>query len=124
MEFKEPHLKDEFRCCPILLRIIVEDAREYSLTQFGKDFTITRILGRIKGDSGVHGDYRAVDVRDEHMGVRVFTDREVDELLGYVNRKYARRDTFKTLIHHSFNGGPRHFHFQIAALTTAYIRED
>lgn len=121
MRFKEPHIETEFVGAPFLLKLILIDADEFSQGEFGKELTITRILGSVPGDSGVHADYRAADVRDEHQGRREFTDFEVKEIIKYINETYPRNDGFTSVIHHAFNGGPRHFHFQIAVLNKTYM---
>lgn len=121
MKFKEEHLAKEFAYSPILLKIIFEDADQYCQNNFGKELTVTRILGKIAGDSGVHADHRAIDARNQHSGIREFTDEEVKRILHYVNSRYYRNDGLSSVIHHSFNNGPYHFHFQISLNTKTYM---
>lgn len=121
MRFKEPRIEDEFNGAPLLLKIMLIDADHFCQTFFKKEITVTRVLGKIEGDSGVHADYRAVDVRDEYQGNREFTEFEVKRLIKHINQIYARNDGFSSVIHHSFKGGPYHFHFQIAVLTKSYM---
>ena len=121
MQFKVPALSKEFKNAPILLKLILLDADRYCMERFGKELTVTRILEPVSGESGVHQDYRAADCRDVFKGEPRFTENEITELLAYVNKRYARNDGKDTVIHHSFQSGPKHFHFQVAALTKAYM---
>lgn len=121
MQFKQNSLVEELRYAPLLLKIILRDADQYSQDRFGKELTITRILDPVKGESGVHTDYRGADCRNFFNGRANFSESEVNELCEYINKKYYRNDGFKTVIHHSFNDGPEHFHFQIAVNTKTYM---
>ena len=121
MKYKIKSLQDELNQAPLLLRIMLMDADLYCQTHFQKELTITRVLGKIQGDSGVHADYRAADARNELNGSWTFTLEQVDELLAHINKIYLRNDGFDSVIHHSFQGAPFHFHFQIATLTKTYM---
>lgn len=116
-------LKSEFDESPLLLQIIVKDLALFCLENFSINITITRVLEKIEGATGVHQDHRAVDIRDEHAGEFVFKQEEIDKLLAYINQKYYRNDGKPTAIHHSFNGGPKHIHVQIASTTKTYMRK-
>jgi len=111
--FKHSHLKQEFNDCPMMLQHVVLSFVELSVTLFGIRPTLTRILDKVPGDSGVHYQYRAVDARDEHGGKMVYTEEQAKILVTLINQKYNRLDEFDTVLHHSFAGGPVHFHFQI-----------
>ena len=122
MIFKVPVYEKEFDRAPLLLRIMVEDADQYCLAHYGKHLTVTRVLDHVQGESGVHTDYRAVDCRNRYCGLWTFNLDQVQELLKYINEKYWRKDGYSSLVHHTFNSGPEHFHFQIASDTKAYMR--
>jgi hypothetical protein len=129
MQFKETKLVNQFAKTPTLLKRILGDADRLA-KEFGKEITLTRILGKIEGDSEVHRDYRAADARDEHGGQRVFTLDERLAIIHYINARYPRTDISKTsgkplqtCYYHSFKGGPEHFHFQVSALTKNHRQE-
>lgn len=124
MKFKSEEIEKEFEDAPILLKIIAYEFSSISLRQYGQEGIMTRVLESIPGDSGVHEDHRAVDFRDEFVGGRLYTDDEVKSLCEYMNTNFKRNDGKPTMIHHSFNGGPMHFHIQIATLTKAYMPLD
>lgn len=123
IRFKAPSLKNEFDESPLLLQIIVKDLALFAYENFQIPITITRVLEKIEGATGVHQDHRAVDIRDEHAGQHTFTEDQIKELLAYINNKYYRNDGKPTAIHHSFDGGPFHIHVQIAAQTKTYMRK-
>lgn len=122
MQFKKPELEQELENAPVFLKIILEDADQFLWKNFRKELTITRIRGKIKGDSGVHNDYRAADARGGYLGQAQFSQWEIAKLMRYINEKYYRNDGYKTVIYHSFNNGPEHFHFQLARDTKTYMR--
>lgn len=111
MQYKEPHLEAQLSDCPNLLRQMAIDFM-LACEELGKPAIVTRVSDPVEGESGVHRENRAVDFRDEHAGVRLFTDAEVETLLARINEKYPRRDGRKTLLHHSFGDGPKHWHLQ------------
>ncbi len=92
----------------------------FSQMKTGQEAIITRVLESVCGDSGVHEARRGVDVRDEFEGGRLYTDNQVKMLVEHMNTCYPRNDGKPTCIHHSFAGGPLHFHIQIALSTLAY----
>lgn len=124
VKYKLPKLEMELQNAPLLLRMMLRDADQYAQTHFGKALTITRILGKIEGDSGVHSDYRGADCRNQYCGVFTFSHDEAKEISDYINDMYERNDGYKSCIHHGFQGGPYHFHFQIAVSTKAYMKKD
>lgn len=115
MDFKYTHTEEEFINAPKVLQQLICDVDKYSRENFGKDIVITRILGKIKGDSGVHTTYRAFDSRDEHNGEFMYTEDERKEIVNWVNTKYKRIDGYKTCLWH---GKTKHFHFQLPARLT------
>lgn len=113
MLFKKEYLRVEFKNAPVALQTIVCDADQFSRETFGKPIVITRILEKITGsESGVHQQYRAVDLRDEYNGVFRYTDSQASLFKNWLNEKYKRLDGFKVCLHH---GAPKHLHVQIPA---------
>lgn len=121
MIFKDPIVEKEYSSCPLLLKLMVGDFELYSKTNFGVEPVMVRVLEAIPGDSGVHEDYRAVDIRQEHAGEFMYTPDQQKEILDYINLKYARNDGKPSMICHSFNASPYHFHLQIAVFTKVYM---
>lgn len=118
MFFKKEYLKTEFDNAPTQLQTIICDAEKFSRDTFGKSIVITRILGSIPNDSGVHSQYRAVDLRNVYKGVPLYTESQATLFKDWLNEKYKRLDGYKTCLYHGFNGGPKHLHIQIPAKTT------
>jgi hypothetical protein len=112
MYFKSPELRKQYKVAPALLKLIVEEFQFLSL-RFGKEPTVTRISDPVSGESGVHPAGRAMDIRDEYMGKYTYEETEREALLNYINGLFPRTDGKKVIIHHSFGGGPFHFHIQI-----------
>ena len=119
MKFKTETEEAEFQKVSLILQLIVRDI-ELLVRGFAKEITITRVLSPVSGESGVHLDHRAVDIRDEFQGERTFSAAEIAVLLDSINNKWKRNDGYETIIHHSFHGGPWHLHVQIPELTRAY----
>lgn len=117
--FKDPSLQKEFYNAPLILQYMAEDFIIKS-NSYGIQPVITRVLEKIEGDSGVHEAYRGIDFRDEYDGQFVYPDSLRDEILSYFTAKWYRNDNHLTLMSHSFEGGPRHFHLQLAESTLAY----
>ena len=124
MKFKSNEVKNEFFKTSIFLQQMGVVMDRFSQEMFGKEITITRVKEPIDGDSGVHGDNRAFDVRDEYEGQRTYSLDEVEQILDFMNTKYRRNDAKPTCINHSFHGGPHHFHVQISAYTKTYEGEE
>ena len=113
MKFKRLNLLDEYRLMPKKLSEMTELFESISM-RFDIEPVVTRIMETIKGSSGVHEAGRAIDFRDEHAGVSLYTEDQREILLNEINAKYTRSDGRMTLIWHSFNGAPHHFHLQQA----------
>lgn len=105
---------------PLFLRAIVDEFERKSL-EMGIEPVITRVSDPVEGESGVHPQKRAVDIRDEHNGRRTYTPAQRDLLIDYFNTKYRRRDGRPTVVWHSFKGAPHHFHIQVAASMSTYL---
>lgn len=114
--FKEPEDHEEYRKAPVLLRWLFDDFVHASVLM-GVRPICTRILGKIEGDSGVHADYRGIDFRFEYLDGQIYTEKQKDGILDYLNGKWPRNDGKKTAFVHSFQGGPKHFHLQLPVET-------
>jgi hypothetical protein len=118
VKFKSPHMEDQYKKLPAKLKEIAELFDSLS-SEMGIDAVVTRVADPVKGESGVHIDYRAIDFRNEVFDGRkrkwTYSIESVDEILAVINNLYRRDDRKLTAIHHSFNGGPAHFHCQIQA---------
>lgn len=97
-----------------------EDMDKFCIGLCGQELIITRVKENITDSSGVHEDNRAFDARNEFDGGRLYNEEQTKKIVDYMNDKYKRYDGKPTCISHSFNGGPVHFHVQIAALTKTY----
>lgn len=122
MKFKKAEYWNELKQCGVWLETLANDVDDFCLRNFGKELVITRVLERVEGESGVHQEHRAFDARSQTADGEYFTAKEIEDILTYVNDKYKRCDGYRTVIHHSFNGGPKHLHFQLSALMQNYIR--
>lgn len=120
MKFKSIQVEAEFLNLNIFLQDMAEKFDALSRTEYGQEIIITRVKEHIPGDSGVHEANRAFDVRDEYGDGRLYTDEQAKKLCQAMNIIYPRNDGKPTMIHHGFNGGPLHFHVQIALLTSVY----
>lgn len=120
MEFKSPEMQVQLVKSSIVLQLLVYDAESFITTHFKKQAIVTRVWDSFPGESGVHPDKRAIDLRDEHEGERLFTDLEINSIINYLNGKWQRNDGKPTALHHSFQGGPLHLHLQIPISTKAY----
>ncbi len=120
MKFKTPEVEAEYDSLNIFLKDMAEKCDFISRAVAGKEIIITRVLEPIDGSSGVHEKRRAFDVRNEHDGLRYYTEQQVSDILEYMNFKYPRNDGKPTAIHHSFGNGPFHIHIQIAASVLSY----
>lgn len=122
MKFKTPQEEKEFEKVSVILQLILGDL-DFLAHSLSKEITVTRILASVAGESGVHLDKRAIDVRDEHEGSRTFSPSEISFLLQAINLKWKRNDGFETMIHHQFQGGPWHLHIQIPSSTKVYEKQ-
>jgi len=120
MKFKKPEMEAELANAPILLLQFAIIFDTESRMHCGQEAIVTRVLETVPGESGVHTDYRAVDFRNEFEGGFLYSEDQVKHLVEYMNNLYPRNDGKVTCIHHSFDGGPLHFHVQLATLTKTY----
>lgn len=116
MKFKTESLEDEYISRPRRLREICEKFDELS-KKHKITATVTRVLERIDGSSGVHEAGRGVDFRNEVIAkngsVFLYDSKTSKTIVDELNTLYPRTDGKKVCIHHSFNGGAYHFHIQI-----------
>lgn len=122
MKFKSEIEEAQFKGVSLILHLILQDL-DLLIRGLAKEMMITRVCSSVPGESGVHLDMRAVDIRDEHEGAFIFSPEEVVWILSAINAKWARNDKFDTIIHHKFDGGPAHFHIQIPLSTRAYEKQ-
>ncbi len=120
--FKDPASYQEYLKAPELLKWLIGDFENQSIAQGVFPFC-TRILGKIEGDTGIHALYLAVDWRLEHEGRSIYTTNQKDAILGGINGKWPRNDGKLTIIVHSFQGGPKHFHMQLPPETKTLWRK-
>ncbi len=136
--FKQDHLREQYEDVPLLLQFIAEDFCEESRT-YGVEPVVTRIRdavacatdssGELICESGVHPDGRAIDFRDEHDSGgmrrrRLYSDHIAQSICRVINERYARDDGKPTILHHSFNGGPLHFHCQVSVSQLAQFKKE
>jgi len=112
MLFKEERLKTEFFKMDPIVRLMAIHFEVLCKEYFKITPVCTRIFDDIKGATGVHPAGRAIDFRNETGGKRMFTDEQVKFLVSEMNKRFPGHDNLATCIHHSFNGGPYHFHIQ------------
>lgn len=121
MVFKLPELLSQFEAAPLKLQEVAFYFASLS-ERLGVEAVVTRIRESIPGSSGVHEAGRAIDFRDQHfIGgklIRLYTEEDVQYLTAEMNSIFTRNDGLLVCIHHSFKGGPLHFHCQIPALWT------
>lgn len=121
MKFKKPEIETELANAPIFLQQFANVFDLESKAFCGQEGIVTRVLEPVEGESGVHLDYRAVDFRDEFEGGSLYSEDQVKHLVEFMNKLYPRNDGKVTCLHHSFAGGPHHFHIQLATLTKTYM---
>jgi len=119
MKFKRSHLAYEYEDMPELLTEMSELFEDIS-SGFDIEPIVTRVTEKIEGSSGVHEAGRAIDFRDEFKGKHLYSRHQREMLLTALNNTYARSDNRRTLIWHSFNGAPYHFHLQQASVGSVY----
>lgn len=116
-KFKNERAEREYKLMPKRLREVAEYFEAicgfYYVTA-----VVTRVREGVCGDSGVHEAGRGIDYRDETTlpdgeKVRLFTGEQVAQICELINARFAREDGKVTILHHSFQGGPGHFHIQI-----------
>jgi len=123
MKFKSPEIEAEFKSTSVFLRILADSFDNCSYAYASQEAIMTRVKEPICGSSGVHEDNRAFDIRNEFDGGRLYTDEQVRLIVQHMNLVYPRNDQKTTCIHHSFNGGPLHFHVQLARETKTYEKK-
>jgi hypothetical protein len=120
MEFKTEsaeRLKNEWddsRLAP-MVKTIVNDAAQYAHDKWNWDFLITSVHRTAAEDaalhaSGIHVDWRAVDVRTNDR-----TQQEINDVAAYINEKYvydAARAHLKVCFKEPHGNGV-HAHFQV-----------
>jgi len=110
--FKRDKYRLEFKKSPIILRQMVFDF-DLLASKMGIDLTITRVKEKVKGESGVHNDNRAIDIRDEFKGKSTYNMDQRLAIFHFLNAVYPRNDSYLSCIIHDFNSGPTHWHLQI-----------
>ena len=119
MKFKSAALREEFWNAHPVVRQMAIWFEQLCLVYFQKDPTITRVLEDIPGATKTHPEGRAIDFRDEFGGKREFSDEEVRFLVSEMNKRFQDPSGMKSCVHHSFAGGPMHFHLQISRALAA-----
>jgi hypothetical protein len=119
MIFKEAKYRDQLFAAHTVL---IEIAKEFELISMtlGIEPVVTRVSDHFDGESGVHLYGRGLDFRNEHNGTKLYTEEQVNLICDRINAKFKRYDGRPTILHHGFNGGPEHFHVQVAANFMAY----
>src|SRR6185369_16598409 len=100
MKFKEPHMEAQFLSRPLRLLEVCKEFENLSET-FGIEPIVTRVTDPVEGESGVHPAGRAVDFRDEHDGVLMYTDAQTTTIIEYLNKKFERNNNKPMYLHHS-----------------------
>ena len=124
MKFKQPQYESQFEALPEKLREICYDFEQLSVKNAVIP-VVTRVTDPVHGESGVHPQHRAVDFRNQYSDGKVnrwlYPQETVQEIVETLNKKYPRTDGKLVCIHHSFAGGPFHYHVQIPY---AWLTED
>lgn len=120
MKFKKPEMEAELSRASLFLRQMANIFDMESKAHCGQEAIVTRVLEPVEGESGVHKDLRAIDFRNEFDGGFIYSEDQVKHLVSFMNEAFPRNDGKVTCIHHSFNGGPHHFHIQLASSTKTY----
>ncbi len=113
MLFKSPNLKEQLEAASPTLQKICAKFDELSQSNCGIECEITRVTDPVAGESGVHLDGRAADIRDQHEDHVLYTSEQALFMVNNINMLFPRDDGKMTCIHHSFGGGPLHFHLQV-----------
>lgn len=121
MKFKNKIAEMDYQVLPAFLKKVCDDFEINSLW-YGVEPVVTRVREAVTHDSGVHEAGRAVDFRSQYslpdgtMGW-LYTPQQCEDIVYQLNLKYPREDGKPTCMHHSFEGGPFHFHVQVASGT-------
>ena len=130
MQFKKETLKKEWNNAPLTLKVVATEIDLYMQSKYKKEMVVTRILGRLSGDSGIHAMGLALDARVQYWDTptgkweKLFTDKEAREIESHFNKKYPRTDGYNVILYHNdgVSTAP-HFHIQAAPLTIAMRTE-
>lgn len=117
IKYKVPKLEKQLNECPLYLQYVAYSFG-YKSNKMGIQPVVTRVTDPIEGESGVHPVGRAIDFRDEYLEKNVFNENQIKRLVKEMNEEFPRTDGKKVCIHHSFDGGPYHFHLQIPVAWT------
>jgi len=122
MKFKEAKFEEQLKKTPIFLQNLVRELDLFTRMYFGIEITVTRVSDPLPGESGVHPEGRAVDLRDEHDHKFTFNQEQRDCIVNLINARYPRNDGKKTCIHHrASETSVMHFHIQLAADMKTYV---
>ncbi len=118
-KFKNEKAESDYKIMPKRLKDVAEFFEAccgfYYITP-----VVTRVREGVCGDSGVHEAGRGIDYRDETIlpdgqHTFLFTFEQVQHICQIIQERFPRDDGKPVVLHHSFNGGPSHFHLQIPA---------
>jgi hypothetical protein len=120
MKFKQPKMEQEYLARPARLLEVCQYFEELS-HGYGIEPVVTRVLDPVRGESGVHPQGRAVDFRNETRDADgnshfLYGPEQSNEIVAKVSERFPRHDGKPTILHHSFNGAPWHFHLQVPVL--------
>lgn len=104
-----------------MVKAIVTDAEQYAAEKWNWEFMITSVFRTKLEDqalqaSGIHGGWRAVDVRTKDQ-----TQAAINDVADYINKKYQydpKRPNFKVCFK-EVHGNAAHAHFQVHERTVA-----
>ena len=123
MRFVSERVEREWKSSKLDTRLknIVTDVAEYAKERWNWEFTITSIYRTPQEDaalqaSGIHCDWRAVDVR-----TRGRSAAEIEDIARYANSRWQydpRRPRLKVCFKEVHGTGP-HAHFQVHERTTS-----
>lgn len=116
-KFKSPELEAQYLSrSPILQKICAEFCA--LSRELGIEPVVTRVLGRVQKESGVHPAGRAVDFRDDCQGAdgkvrSLYGDDQAKSIVDRLNARYPRTDGKQVALHHKVDGSEYHFHIQV-----------
>ncbi len=89
------------------LKFIIYALSAFTLDEFGKSVTITSIYR--KGDKGVHGYWRGIDIRSHY-----YTNDEIGEIIKFLNKTVIYGNpSYTTALYHGVGQGV-HIHIQVS----------
>jgi hypothetical protein len=117
IQFKNDQAQSDYGIMPAKLKEIC-NFFETCVSFYYITPVVTRVREGVCGDSGVHEAGRGIDYRDQEVmsdgsSRSLFTADQVQAICQQVADAYPRDDGKSVILHHSFNGGPMHFHIQI-----------